>query len=125
MKIINNENVVFTDIDNTLIVWKKIKKGDKVVMVTNPHSGEQEYFAVHEGHLRVLKERKARGAFVIAWSQGGHAWSRAVIKALGITDKVDLVMSKPIMYIDDKPAKDFMGEHLYIPYGDAYGQKTR
>ena len=36
---------------------------------------------------------------------------------------VDLIMTKPHAYIDDKPAEEFMGEHIYLPYGNGYGEK--
>jgi len=122
MKTVKTESTIFCDVDDTLVMWRKAKKGDKVVAVTNPHSGEQNYLVVHKGHVRVLKDRKSRGAHIVVWSAGGYAWAEAVVKALGLEEHVDLIMSKPLMYIDDKKAKHFMGEHLYIPYGDGYGR---
>lgn len=122
MKIVGHESTVFIDVDDTLVMWgKKAKKGQRLVAVTNPHSGEQHYLMPHKGHIKVLKDRKARGSFIVVWSSGGYKWSESVIKALKLESYVDLVMTKPHMYIDDKTAKHIMGEHLYIPFGDGYG----
>ncbi len=122
MKIITQESTIFFDVDQTLVMWGvKAKKGQRLVAITNPHWGEQHYLAPHVGHIKVLKDRFARGSFIVVWSAGGFAWANAVVKALELEKYVHLVMSKPHMYVDDKPAKHFMGEHLYIPFGDGYG----
>lgn len=121
MKVYTQESVIPVDVDNTLIMWGKAKKGEKVIHITNPNSGEQETLRPHKVHIKILKERHARGSLIVVWSKGGNQWANAVIKALGLEPYVDLVMSKPQMYIDDKTADSFMGERLYIPYGEDYG----
>ena len=121
MKVISQESTIFIDVDNTLVMWGKAKKHEKVVMVTCPYSAQQEVLRPHKGHIKVLKDRHARGSFIVVWSAGGYQWANAVVKALGLEQHVDLVMSKPHMYIDDKKAKGILGERLYIPYGDDYG----
>lgn len=122
MKIISQESTVFCDVDDTLVMWGfKAKKGQKLVAITNPHDGTQEYFATHPGHIKVLKDRKARGSFIVVWSSGGYAWANAVVKALGLEQYVDLVMTKPHLYMDDKQPSEIMGERLYIPFGSGYG----
>lgn len=122
MKVISQESTVFCDVDDTLVMYGiKAKKVQKLVAVTNPHDGSQLYLAPHLGHIRIIKDRKARGSYIVVWSAGGYAWANAVVKALGLEPYVDLVMTKPHMYIDDKKAQEFMGEHLYIPFGSGYG----
>jgi len=121
MKIIDKESIVFADVDDTLVMWGKAKKGEKVVAITSPHDGKLEYLRPHKGHIKILKDRKSRGSYIIVWSAGGFAWAEAVVKALGLEKYVDQVMTKPHLYIDDKKAKEFMGEHVYLPYGGTYG----
>ncbi len=126
MRVVEIESTIFVDVDDTLVMWGvKAKKGEKLIAVTNPHDGKQDYLAPHLGHIKVLKDRKARGSFIVVWSAGGYAWATSVVKALGIQDHVDLVMTKPHMYIDDKKASEFMTEHLYIPYESGYGNGKR
>lgn len=124
MKTVAVESTVWVDVDDTLVMWGiKAKKGQKLVAITEPHSGNQVYLAPHIGHIKVLKDRKARGSFIVVWSSGGYAWAETVVRALGLEAYVDLCMTKPHLYMDDKDAVSVMGERLYIPYGDGYGQK--
>ena len=60
MKTIAVESTVFIDVDQTLLMWGKAKKGEKVIAIINPHDGEQNYLRPHLGHIKVLKDRKAR-----------------------------------------------------------------
>jgi len=122
MKTITTESTIFFDVDQTLVLWGKIKKKHKVVAITCPHSGEQYYLRPHKGHIKILKDRKSRGSFITVWSAGGFAWAEAVVKALDLTQHVDLIMSKPHAYVDDKKAEEFMGERIYLGIDDSYGQ---
>jgi len=121
MRVISQEHTIFIDVDDTLVMWGKAKKGERVIHVTCPYNHQQEVLRPHKGHIKVLKDRHARGSYITVWSAGGYQWANAVVKALGLERYVDQVMSKPSIYIDDKKAKDVLGERLYIPYGDNYG----
>lgn len=121
--VVEKESTIFIDCDDTLVMWGiKPKKGEKLIQITNPNTGEQNYLAPHLGHIKVLKDRKARGSFIVVWSAGGYKWAKAVVNALELKSHVDIVMTKPHMYIDDKKAEEFMGEHLYIPFNSGYGR---
>lgn len=120
--VVTKESTIFVDVDDTLVMWGKAKKGEKTVAITNPHDGKQDYLRPHKGHIKVLKDRYSRGSFIVVWSAGGFAWAEAVVKALGLENYVDLIMTKPHIYIDDKEAVHVMGERLYIPYGNGYGE---
>lgn len=123
MKIINNESTVFFDIDNTLVMWKMSKTGVSAsVKVTCPYHGDIYELKKHLGHIKILKDRKARGSFIVVWSAAGFAWAEAVIKALNLELYVDLIMTKPHAYVDDKQAAEFMGERIYLEIDDSYGQ---
>lgn len=122
MKVVSKESTIFIDCDDTLVMWGKAKRGQKVVAVTNTLDGSQDYLRPHKGHIKILKDRKARGSFIVVWSAGGYAWAESVVKALKLQDYVDLVMTKPHAYVDDKKSEEFMGEHIYLPYGSGYGE---
>lgn len=122
MKLIANESTIFFDVDDTLVMWGiKAKRGQKLVAITSPYDGSQVYLAPHAGHIKVLKDRYKRGSFIIVWSAGGFKWAEAVVKALKLQDYVNVCMTKPHMYVDDKPAKEVLGTRLYLPYTDKYG----
>jgi predicted phosphatase len=123
MNIIDRESTIFIDVDDTLVMWGiKAKKGQKLIQITDPYSGDQVYLMPHAGHIKVLKDRKARGSCIIVWSAGGYKWAEKVVKALNLEAYVDFVMTKPHMYIDDKAASEFMQERLYIPFENGYGK---
>ena len=121
MKTIKSEIPFFSDVDETLVLWGKVRKGQKAVSITNPETGEQHYLRVHGPHIKILKSRHARGAYVIVWSAAGYAWAEAVVKALKLNDYVDLIMSKPMFYMDDKHPDEFMGQRIYLKPDDSYG----
>ncbi len=120
---IKSEQVLCCDVDFTLLMHGKIKKGDKVVQFTDPETGEQKYISVHVPNLKVVTNRLSRGAVIWLWSASGHAWATAAAKALGLHGKKNLVISsKPIAYIDDKPCQEFMGERIWLPVDSAWGR---
>ena len=122
MKIIENEQIIKIDVDDTLIVWgNKCNKKFKSIKMIDPYSKKTIRFKAHAGHIKVLKDRKARGAYIVVWSSGGYRWAEAIVKALKLTRYVDEVSSKPIMYIDDLTATDILGERLYLDKFSDYG----
>ncbi len=119
MKIIKNENVLVCDVDETLIVStpsKDLKSRPIWDQVTQAFLNVQP----HEPHVRLLREEKARGRFIIVWSRGGHAWAEAVVKGLGLLGTVDLIMSKPYAYVDDMPVERWLTERIFIPHDTEY-----
>lgn len=121
MKVVNSEMNIYFDVDDTLVVWGKVKQGEKCVAITDPYDGSQYYLRPHVGHIKVLRDRKARGATIHVWSASGHKWAETVVRALGLEQYVDFVLSKPMMYVDDLQASDILGERLYLGKDSSYG----
>lgn len=121
MNVIQSEQILPCDIDFTLLMWGKIKKGDKVVSFLDPYTGEQKLVKVNLPNLKVVTSRLARGATVLVWSASGYKWARAALKALKLDHKNIYVLSKPIGYVDDKPSTQWMGEQIYLD--EQYGWK--
>src|ERR1044072_4551713 len=98
-----NELPIPVDVDDTLIQWDLSKPGRKINIscVYDVQTVNHEV-VVHEPHVRLLKERLARGSLIVVWSAGGWAWANAVLEALEIDHENLLVMSKPYAYMDDK-----------------------
>lgn len=112
-----NDNVVFFDCDETLVLWNipiDTPNDDIIQILTD---GFYSTVIVHKEHVKLLKQFKARGHKVIVWSQGGFNWARAVVKSLGLEEFVDLVICKPKWYVDDLPCEAFMGKPYYIEVG--------
>jgi hypothetical protein len=125
MNVIESESIVFVDVDDTLIMWSGTHTStipnDLLVKVQDPYSPTVISLIKHIGHIKILKDRKARGACIIVWSAGGYRWAEAVVKALALEASVDMIMSKPIMYIDDSPSEEFMGPRVYLGKDSVYG----
>ena len=121
MKVIENEQLIMIDVDDTLVMWGSENIDYKRVLVEDPYDNKTVELRAHAGHIKVLKDRKARGAFIVVWSAGGYKWAEAVVKALQLESYVDIIASKPFMYIDDKLAEDILGERLYLGANSKYG----
>lgn len=117
MWVVENEEVFPSDVDGTLVVWDETYDCPKHEMVPciDPYDGSTVWLKPHKPHIRLLKEKKARGAFIIVWSKGGGRWAKVVIKALGLEHYVDLCCAKNSSYLDDVPVEEWMKERIYLP----------
>lgn len=123
MKIIKNENIDPFDIDGTLIVHNLEGYGERAAVFDHVTS-EFVSVQINTAMVRLLKESKARGSYVIVWSRGGYQWASEVIKALGLVDYVDLVLSKPMTYFDDTPVEKWLPYRVFIGPETIYKQTT-
>lgn len=124
MKTIANEQIVFCDADDTLILhdvakYPKLPK----LLVYDPYMHCMQLVAIHLPHVQLIRERAARGAHIVVWSAGGYKWAKAVVLALGLEDCVAACMSKPIMMLDDLPVKKALGSTLYLNPNSAWKQQ--
>lgn len=115
MRVIRNNNSIFVDCDDTLVMWDNIHKLEDMSNVKEFICGEMKYQLVpHEEHIEYLKSHKQKNqGTVIVWSAGGWEWAEEVVRVLGLEAYVDAVMEKPTRYLDDLHCKEFMGERIY------------
>lgn len=113
---IENEQVYMFDVDDTLIVWDDRfgQPGEGRVHVVDPYDGVSVYLRPHVRHVKLLKQMRGRGRFIVVWSQSGVQWAEAVVDALGLKDQVHLVMTKPQGYVDDLPVNEWMQNRIYL-----------
>lgn len=110
---IDSQTTAFFDCDDTLIMHDNTKPYD--LAISDPY--EEGFIIncrVHQRHLKLLKDFKARGYVIVVWSAGGAPWAKAVVDALGIQAHVNLVMSKPLKYVDDLHADKILGSRIYL-----------
>jgi hypothetical protein len=107
MKVTENDNIITVDVDDTLVIWD-IPQGRESECVLFNNFGYAEWLLPHEAHIKLLKQFKVRGHYIIVWSQGGYEWAKAVVETLGLTEWVDEVKTKPKWYIDDLPSTAWM-----------------
>jgi hypothetical protein len=119
MQVIKSHKTVFFDIDETLVLfdWEGTDKyigGEVLVSITDPATNVSVLALPHKRHIDLMRQFKARGHTVIVWSAGGYDWAHRAVVALGIESMVDVVMSKPDWYVDDKPACAYMKTPIYL-----------
>ncbi len=126
MLVIDKENTIFFDVDDTLVLWDVVRADtdlDKLVQILDPYDGTMTFLRPHLPHITLLKNHFARGSHIVVWSQGGYQWVEAVVKALGLEQYVHQCMTKPRAYVDDLPADAWMKERIYIPVDSKWGNK--
>ena len=104
---IKSTKIVYTDIDNTLLFSLREYPHEVTHEVVKINGRK---FWVHDPHIEMIKDFKARGHSIVVWSAGGAEWAKLAVEALKLESHVDLVISKPDWFIDDKTAEQFMGE---------------
>jgi hypothetical protein len=115
---INHEQIYLFDVDETLIHHIQpsdidVFNQDRVLELKYESINETYLVLINEIHRKLVKEMYHRGRYVIIWSARGHEWAEIVVKALGLENHVHMIMSKPIAYVDDVGADDFM-KRIYI-----------
>lgn len=115
VQVIDNEMVCMFDVDETLVCEQPIEgnTSDQWVDIWNPYTKEQNLRLVHNRHVELLKHMHGRGRFIGVWSGNGAKWAESVIRQLGLTAYVHVVMTKPITYVDDLPAEAWLNNRLY------------
>ncbi len=124
MKVITNERPIPWDVDGTLIEHIRqtatYDHPEELVWVKDTVRGKTVAVKRMEANIRLLEEEFSRGAYVIVWSRSGNQWAKEVIKALRLTKKVHLVLTKPIVYVDDLPVEEWMTTRVFLPQGTLY-----
>jgi len=111
---INSDNVAFFDVDETLLMTTiPPNRLGETIQVGIEGSSHTMTVVPHREHVEQLKRHKQWGNGVVVWSRSGVKWAKAAVVALGLTDYVDAVMSKPFYYYDDKTCCQILGEHRY------------
>lgn len=130
MNIIARERLVMCDIDDTLVMHRSLPKpyswkdDGNCILVRDRHTGENFILEINKNMVRLLKEEHNRGATVIVWSRGGYQWAADVITALDLQGFVHTVMSKPLVYFDDKPVTEWLTDRVYIGPDANYKSNT-
>lgn len=121
MQVLTNDKTVFTDIDDTLIIWPHTARAKKL----DPTKAHELSLDVHskimvhvnDEMIEFLGNLKAQGVTIIAWSHAGPKWAEYVLNYLQLDKVVDLVVSKPYMMLDDKPVEHLGNTTWFGPKG--------
>lgn len=117
MTVIENEQMVFVDVDGTLIIHvdpDDTSHGLKLLDVLDPVTNSHVIVGINEPMVRLVKEEWHRGSHVFVWSRGGYAWAANVVKALGLAPCVHFVLSKPLVYFDDLESSEWLKHRVFL-----------
>lgn len=111
-----DERVLVCDVDDTLVMWGEnaYQPTDGTIEFKDPYNGDSLFLKPHKRHIKLLEHFHSRGYYVIVWSAGGGKWAKSVVNTLEINHIVDDIMGKPLKYIDDLPAQEWMGNRIYV-----------
>ena len=105
MRVIENENTVFFDVDFTLIYHKRWVDGNSYI---KPKPKEYErvlydkridmtlVYVPSNQHITLLKQCFTRGRTVFVWSNNGYEWAKMVIKQLQLEEFVHYVINRDL-----------------------------
>lgn len=116
MMVIKFDNVAYFDVDDTLIMYQipdhRLAEAFEISIPDRPLFTAT--VIPNYDHIERLKLHKTWGNGVVVWSRSGYEWAEQVIKELKLENYVDLIVTKPSYYYDDKPCCKILGEHRYI-----------
>lgn len=118
---IEKEQVVGIDCDDTLVLWRQPMEGEETIDIVDPYDGNNVRLVIHKPHVKLLKDRYARGCHITVWSQGGPRWAKAVVDALGVQESVSTVQAKPFMIVDDLAASEWLKNRVFLDPSLKYG----
>ena len=120
-KVIRNRTVRPFDIDGTMIVPPLELLSPMNVRILDPVNADH-YINMrkNEAMIRLMREEKHRGSYILVWSRGGYEWAEAVIKALDLYDIVDIIMDKPMAYFDDQDVSTWLKDRVFIGPDEKY-----
>jgi hypothetical protein len=126
MNVIPMNNPVYVDVDGTIVrnLTYDEKQGLAILdfcpnsmEIPHPLRGNKNTVRVPmKANVELLRDMHARGRTIVVWSANGYQWAEAVCKALEL-DKLSppiIVIEKPICYIDDLDAAQFMGHRIFL-----------
>jgi hydroxymethylpyrimidine pyrophosphatase-like HAD family hydrolase len=122
MRVIENESVVFFDVDGTLALKFDNSTPEDTIRVFDPYSKEFVKRTVHVPHKKLVQNYIERGFKVYIWSKNGYRWAVEVLKALGLDESNLEVLTKPRVIVDDEPPANWIGEQAFIPANNSFGR---
>jgi predicted phosphatase len=113
MQVIPNDRILAVDVDGTLVdTLNHITISPYLVL----NYGNSIYkLAPRRFNIDLMiHHKRVRGYFIMVWSANGVVWAERVVKLLGLEQYVDLVITKPLEYIDDKPVEQWMTNRIWL-----------
>jgi len=99
-----DQKTVYFDVDDTLVLWEMpitAANEHEFVKFDFPDENYSVMLKPHQKHIQDLKACYNSNYNVVVWSQGGSDWAAMVVKKLGLSEYVDIIVNKPDFWYDD------------------------
>lgn len=113
-QVLESDRVLFCDVDDTLLTFNFRAEDTERTIMIGPEGFRKAALPMLK-NINSLKNARTRGHGVVVWSQGGYAWAKAVVEALGLNEYVDFIVTKPNWIYDDLPVEAWMGHRFFQP----------
>lgn len=110
---LKDAKIAYFDVDETLISWDRCDSDDIDSVEIVSKDGETFHKRMINENITKLIELKLVGHTIIVWSAGGGEWAARVVKALDIENYVDVCLTKPDYYYDDKDVTEWMPQRSF------------
>lgn len=114
MFVLKNSNIVYYDVDETLINWSLPVGATFAAKVEFTEQGCTQVTYYNSFVVKSLINNHKSGKAIVVWSAAGYEHAYAVVKALELEPFVDAIMGKPTFIYDDLPASEFMPESFRL-----------
>ncbi len=114
MKLIEFENILPVDVDETLITEVNPSNKNGGYMLLQYGETARFYSPCHKNIALMKHHKQTRGYGIIVWSANGKEWAQKVVKRLELEEYVDYIATKPKEYLDDKPVSSWMPCQIHL-----------
>lgn len=114
MTVFEYENTLMVDVDETLIT-KVDPSNMNGGFFPLAYGEDMWFFKQCPDNIALMKHHKVtRGFGIIVWSANGKEWAEKVVKHLKLEQYVDMIMTKPTKYLDDKDVNEWMPSRIWL-----------
>lgn len=116
MQELRQDQVIMFDVDNTLVMWSKnfTQPFHNAVKIEDPYDEQPVYLQPNHDNIKLLSHFAGRGYMIVVWSASGWKWAKAVVNALKLENRVDIIMTKPQFHVDDEKRMEMIiGSNIY------------
>lgn len=105
-----DRRIAFFDTDETIISHFPVVGGTAYEVMFN---GVTRTIYSMPKNIDLISELRLCGYQIVVWSLSGADHAERMVNLLGLGELVDLIVSKPNLYVDDKPFEDQFIPRVY------------
>lgn len=108
----DNNNTLYVDCDDTMILWDRSKYPDLPTLSISTPAGTM-HVKLHQKNKNVIEKFAKMRYDIIFWSGSGGRHAYEVAKALSVNAYSNTFLSKPRYILDDQPPEQWHMERIW------------